>query len=275
MDLSVITPSLNMLDYLKRCHASVVDQPGVSVEHIIMDGCSTDGTAEWLQSTTDAIGVVQRDRGMYDAINKGLQRARGEVLAYLNCDEQYLAGALRFVKEFFEHHPDIEVLAGDTLLIRPDGSLISYRKAYPLPLTLLQAGHLQIHSSSLFFRRRIIDDGLLFNPELKDVGDDEFVAELLRKKYRFAFCKRYLSVFTMTGANRSQNRAAYDEGRAFTPGWVLTLGRPLRVVRWLIKLGHGAYFERMPIVYSVYAPGELTTRRVFAANKASFRWLPG
>jgi glycosyltransferase involved in cell wall biosynthesis len=272
VDVSVVTPSLNMLEYLKRCHASVVDQAGVAVEHIVVDGGSTDGTAEWLRSASNLVRVVGRDRGMYDAINKGMRLARGELLSYLNCDEQYLAGTLQFVTDYFQHHPQTDVLAGDTLLIRPDGSLISHRKAYPLPLTLLQAGHLQIHSSSLFFRRGIIDDGNLFNPDLKNVGDDDFVTRLIRKKYCFAFCRRYLSAFTMTGANRGLSPEAIDEGRAYTPSWILAIAGPMRIARWLIKLAHGAYFERMPIVYSVYEPGEVGARRVFLATKASFRW---
>ena len=275
MDISIITPSLNMLDYLRRCHASIADQKGVSFEHIVMDGGSRDGSAEWLRSSPSVVGVVQPDQGMYDAINKGLRLARGELVSYLNCDEQYLPGTLSFVKEFFDTHPHVDVIAGDTLLIRPDGSLIAYRKAYPLPLTLLLSAHLQFHSSSLFFRRRIVDSGELFDPTLKDVGDQEFVARLIRKKYRFAFCRRYLSAFTMTGANRGENPAARREGlalRASSPHWTYALAGPFRVVRWLIKLTYGAYFERMPIVYSVYDSGDLNFRRVFLASTASFRW---
>ncbi|MBV9325370.1 MAG: glycosyltransferase [Chloroflexi bacterium] len=275
MDISIITPSLNMLDYLRRCHASIADQKGVSFEHIVMDGGSRDGSAEWLRSSPSVVGVVQPDQGMYDAINKGLRLARGELVSYLNCDEQYLPGTLSFVKEFFDTHPHIDVVAGDTLLIRPDGSLIAYRKAYPFPLPLLLSAHLQFHSSSFFFRRRIVDSGELFDPTLRDVGDQEFVARLLRKKYRFAFCRRYLSAFTMTGANRGQNPQARQEGmkmRATRPRWVLTLSRPLRLVRWAIKLLYGAYFERMPIVYAVYDASEVDSRRVFFAKSASFRW---
>jgi len=275
VDISIITPSLNMLDYLRRCHASIADQKGVSFEHIVMDGGSRDGTAEWLGSSDDLVSVVQPDNGMYDAINNGMRLARGELISYLNCDEQNLPGTLRFVKEYFDRHPDIDVIAGDTLLIRPDGSLIAYRKAYPLPLTLLLAAHLQFHSSSFFFRKRIVDSGELFDSRLKDVGDQEFVARLIRKKYRFAFCRRYLSAFTMTGANRGANPAAREEGlalRATRPQWVYTLAGPFRLVRWLIKFMYGAYYERMPIVYSVYESGDANSRRVFLASSASFRW---
>jgi glycosyltransferase involved in cell wall biosynthesis len=113
VNFSVITPSLNMLDYLKRCHASIMDQENITVEHIIMDGGSTDGTEEWLKQNKRAIGVIQKDEGMYNAINKGLSLAQGNIISYLSCDEQYLSGTLSFVKEFMERNPEVDILFGD------------------------------------------------------------------------------------------------------------------------------------------------------------------
>jgi glycosyltransferase involved in cell wall biosynthesis len=275
MDVSVVTPSLNMFDYLKRCHASIVDQQHGMFEHIVVDGGSTDGTAQWLRNTSEAVGIIGPDDGMYDAINKGLKLARGEVLAYLNCDEQYLSGALSRVKNYFAAHPEIDVIAGHTLLIRPNGSLIAFRKVYPLPLPVIRAGHIQMLSSSLFFRRRIIDDGEYFDSRFRDVGDHEFVIRLMSKKYRFAFYREYLSAFTMTGSNRGRNANAFREGNlleAATPPWIIKLSGPLTAVRWSIKLLSGAYFERMPLEYAVYQSGDSDQRTVFVARRASFRW---
>ncbi len=276
MDVSVITPSLNMLDYLKRCHASVVDQHGVNLEHIVMDGCSTDGTAVWLGSTPSLVGVVAPDEGMYDAINKGFHLARGDVLSYLNCDEQYLPGTLSFIKEYFDAHPDVDIIAGDTLLIRPDGSLIAYRKTYPLPLLLVLASDLHVHTSSMFFRRTILDRGDYFDKNFRYVGDQEYFVRLMRKKYRFAFCRRYLSAFTMTGRNRGMTNNAISEGirlRSQVPAAFHSLVGPIHIVRWIIKFLTGSYFQRMPLVYSVYDSSEVSDRRVFVAQSASFRYL--
>src|SRR6185295_19675906 len=72
---------------------------------------------------------VEKDDGMYDAINRGLRRANGEICGYLNCDEQYLPGALREVDEYFQSHPQIDVLFGDAILINSDGVPLSYRRA--------------------------------------------------------------------------------------------------------------------------------------------------
>src|SRR3954447_16040811 len=106
VDISVVTPSYNMLPYLRRACASVADQEGCTFEHIVVDARSTDGTPEWL-ATRGQPHIVEPDRGMYDAVNKGLRVARGGVLAYLNCDEQYLPGTLRFVRERFAQDPSL------------------------------------------------------------------------------------------------------------------------------------------------------------------------
>jgi glycosyltransferase involved in cell wall biosynthesis len=275
MDISVITPSLNMLDYLRRCHASVADQTGVAAEHIVLDACSTDGTVEWLQSTPDLVASIAPDDGMYDAINRGLGLATGDIWSYLNCDEQYLPGTLQFVREYFDSHPEVDVISGDTLLVRPDGTLISYRKTYSLPLPLVLATDLHMHTSSLFFRRSIVDKGNLFDKRYRYVGDQEFVIRLMRNQYRFAFCHRYFSAFTMTGQNIGVSAAALCEGRRLRsqlPRLVMASAGPLHLVRWAMKFLAGAYFQRMPLAYAVYDSADAVERRAFVAHTASFRW---
>jgi len=84
IDISVITPSYNMLPYLRRCAASVADQEGGKFEHIVIDGGSTDGSGEWLAKQGHIRSISEKDNGMYDAINKGLKQANGNILAYIN-----------------------------------------------------------------------------------------------------------------------------------------------------------------------------------------------
>ncbi len=275
MDVSIVTPSLNMRGYLRRCHASIVDQAEVRAEHVVVDGGSRDGTREWLRDQPSIVALTDGDEGMYDAVNQGMRRARGNVLAYLNCDEQYLPGTLALVHRYFREHPTVDVVAGDTLLIRPDGSLIAYRRTYPLPRVLLMAGHLHIHSSSLFFRRRVVEDGNLFNPRLKDVGDYEFVLRLMNQGYRFGFLHAYFSAFTMTGSNRQEGENARVEGRRVRsqqPALLNALGGPLRFGRWMVKAVHGGYYQRTPLTYAVYATDEADARTVFSCSRVSFRW---
>jgi len=275
IDVSVITPSLNMLSYLKRCCASVADQEGVAVEHIVMDGGSTDGTAEWLRQNKRVIGVIQKDKGMYDAINKGLLLANGSIVSYLNCDEQYLPGTLSFVKEYMEQHPEVDILFGDFLLVRPDGSLIAYRKGHPLRWFYIFSSYLYAFSCTMFIRRRVIHDGFRFDERLKDVGDADFVVRVLRSGYRAVHVKRYLAVFTMTGKNKYASQEALLERKrwmASAPLWVRMLKWPLNWIRLFEKLICGCFWEKMPLCYAIYTSEDATERKVFCINRASFRW---
>lgn len=276
-EISIITPSFNALCYLKRCHRSVADQERVRAEHIIVDGGSTDGTIEWLESQPGLLWKSEKDRGMYDAINKGFEKAHGEILGYLNCDEQYLPGTLAFVHEYFQQHPKIDILFGDYLLIHPDGTLISFRKGVTPRLSYILASHLYLLSCTMFFRRRVIDDGYRFNADLRDVGDQDFVVRLLRAGYRAAHVRRYLAVFTMRGENMSMGENARRErtkARNEAPLWIIVFRIPLNILRLAEKFLTGAYFQKTPFEYAVYASDDAVERKVFRVTKATFRWKP-
>ena len=79
MLLSIITPSFRNSAWLKLCIASVADQQGVQVEHIVQDSCSDDGTQEWLAQDPRVKAFIEKDSGMYDAVNRGYRRASGEI----------------------------------------------------------------------------------------------------------------------------------------------------------------------------------------------------
>src|SRR5262245_27194183 len=116
MQFSIVTPSFRSSQWLRLCIASVADQEGVSFEHIVQDSCSDDGTGDWLPSDSRVKAFIEKDQGMYDAVNRGFRRSQGEILAYLNCDEQYLPGALKKVADFFAAHPGVDVAAADTIV---------------------------------------------------------------------------------------------------------------------------------------------------------------
>src|SRR5437660_4692298 len=133
--ISVVTPSFQQLDWLRLALASVADQEGVDVEHIVQDGGSEGVEEMFREMSADSVNshhnpklFVEKDAGMYDAINRGLQRASGEICGYLNCDEQYLPGALSEVANYFSSHPEIDVVFGDAVLTDQQGSPLSYRR---------------------------------------------------------------------------------------------------------------------------------------------------
>ena len=94
MQFSIVTPSFRNSQWLKLCLASVADQQGVELEHIVQDSCSDDGTQDWLPRDRRVRAFIEKDDGMYDAVNRGYRRAQGDILAHLNCDEQGAHGGV-------------------------------------------------------------------------------------------------------------------------------------------------------------------------------------
>jgi glycosyltransferase involved in cell wall biosynthesis len=206
--ISIVTPSYKQLGWLRLALASVADQEGVDVEHIVQDA-GTEGVQQILKSqipfSIDAhhsVKVfVEQDAGMYDAVNRGLARARGDICGYLNCDEQYLPGTLATVANFFAAHPEVDVLFGDMILVNNRAHPISYRRTILPNLRHIRFAHLNTATCATFFRRRLIERGFYFDPQWKSIGDQVWIEALLKAKVKMATLSEALAVFTQTGEN--------------------------------------------------------------------------
>src|SRR5271165_3396999 len=155
MRFSIITPSFRSSAWLKLCIASIADQ-GVELEHIVQDSLSDDGTLDWLLSDPRVKSFAEKDGRMTDATNRGLKKAGGSILAYLNCDEQYLPGTLKAVGEYFERHPRVDLLFADCLVVDGKADCLCYRKVQKPYKYHTLVSHLQTFTCSMFFRRRVI-----------------------------------------------------------------------------------------------------------------------
>ena len=279
MDISIVTPSLNMLPYLKCCAASIADQQGVIAEHIVIDGGSTDGTLDWLAGNPHILSLSEKDRGMYDAVNKGLRLAKGEILAYLNCDEQYLPGTLALVKNYFSENPGMDLLFGNFLVTRPDGSLVAFRKAFMPRRVYIYASYLYTFTCTMFFRRRIVDEGLWFDPELRIAGDAEWLLRVLKSGYYAKHCPAYFSIFTDTGENACRGKVAFAKARkeycGEMPTWVKCGRYLINGVRLAEKILRGNYWQTLPLEYAIYTVDNHVRRTHFAPPKKTFRWKNG
>jgi glycosyltransferase involved in cell wall biosynthesis len=271
---SIVTPSFRNSDWLKLCVASVADQ-GVALEHIVQDAGSDDGTLDWLTGDQRVRAFVERDAGMYDAMNRGLRRAQGELLACLNCDEQYLPGALSAVSDFFERRPEVEMVFGDFVVVNPEGEYLFHRKVLTPRTHHTWVAHLQTFTCATFFRRSLIhEQGLLFDPRYRDVGDGEWMLRLLRRGTRMAVLRRFTSVFTMTGANMSAGANARREARELAqsaPAWARRLKGLLVLQHRLRRLAGGIYFQR-PFSYALHTRTSAGQRVNHAVARPVFRW---
>lgn len=274
MRFSIITPSFRNSDWLRLCIASVADQEGVEVEHIVQDAGSNDGTLDWLPHDQRVQAHVEQDAGMYDAINRGLRRARGDVCAYLNCDEQYLPGALERAGRFFEEQPAIDVLFGDALVVDGAGRYICHRQTLLPFLRHTVACHLGTFSCATFFQRRLIEQGLLFDPGFRATGDADWVVRCLQANVRMAHVRHWLSVFTETGTNLGFTATTAEEmariQRRFPAWWTRT--RLLWATAHRFRRWRAGYYRPQPVRYGIYTLAQPERRTEFHVTSPAFLW---
>jgi glycosyltransferase involved in cell wall biosynthesis len=113
MKVSIVTPSFNQGQFIERTLQSVACQAGVEIEHVVFDGGSTDNTVEVLKNFSPPVRwVSKKDKGQTDAVNQGIRATDGEIMGWLNSDDIYYPGAVAHVVEYFDRHPEIDVVYG-------------------------------------------------------------------------------------------------------------------------------------------------------------------
>ena len=274
MRFSIVTPSFRNSEWLRLCIASVADQEGVEVEHIVQDAGSNDGTLDWLTQDQRVRAYVEKDAGMYDAINRGLNRASGEVVSYLNCDEQYLAGALEKICRFFTQRPELDLAFGDALVVDRQGRYICHRQTLLPSLRHTVACHLGILSCALFFRRRLVERGFLFDPSFRVAGDADFLVRCLQAGLPMAHLPHLLSTFTDSGNNLGLSRAADQEARLIQsrfPAW-WTRARLVWAAAHRFRRWRAGYYRPQPVRYEIYTLAQPGRRTEFQVTSPAFLW---
>ena len=174
LSISVVTPSYNQGQFIERTISSVLDQNVPSLEYMVIDGASTDGTVDVLKKFEDRLTwVSEKDNGQADAINKGIRGTKGEIVGYLNSDDIYYPGALNDVLAFFEKHPEIDVVYGDADHIDLNDSVIEpyYTEDWDYDRFKEVCFLCQ---PSVFFKRRLVKVVGLFDSTLRYCMDYEY-----------------------------------------------------------------------------------------------------
>jgi len=184
--ISVVTPSFNSIHTIRQTLDSVVRQKYPSFEHIVMDGGSTDGTVDVLKEFPHVRWVSERDQGHYHAMNKGIERATGEIVNILNADDCYREGALQRVGEAFRAHPDWDALFGDIRYVDAHGKEIyrRYEAVYDYDVLRFSGVCYVIHQT-LFVKRSVHDRiGVYLHERFRNSCDYEFILRMGREGCR-------------------------------------------------------------------------------------------
>jgi len=156
--VSIVTPSFNQAAYLEQALRSVLEQDGVEIEYIVIDGGSTDGSVDLIKKYASRLTywVSEKDSGQAEAINKGMQQAHGEIIAWLNSDDYYLPGAVSAAVRTFEQNPEAVLVYGDMLAVDANGQMINHLHYRPLTLEDLLCFEI-IGQPAVFMRRAVFE----------------------------------------------------------------------------------------------------------------------
>jgi glycosyltransferase involved in cell wall biosynthesis len=170
--ISIITPSLNRAGMIQTAVESVLAQNHPNMEHIIIDGGSSDGTLDILAKYPHLQVVSGRDSGMYAALNRGLGLAKGGIIAFLNTDDEYLPGALSRISSAFEEF-DADALAGQAQMLGLGQDQVVTLNQYMDPFDTILMG-VPIFNA-WFFRAGVFNQLGSFDTSFRIAGDREFL----------------------------------------------------------------------------------------------------
>ncbi|CAN2050564.1 Glycosyl transferase family 2 [Candidatus Magnetomoraceae bacterium gMMP-13] len=278
MKFSIITPSYNGYSSIKRMIGSVRGQitDDIEVEHFVQDACSTDGTQEfltrlcksnkWSEPDEKRIKhlnnhrilrdknyrlswISEPDKGMYDAINKGWEKASGQVFSWLNCDEQYVPGILQKISDIFKKYPNVEMVYGNTIVVDEFGNPLSARKDLQLNHFIIKNTFLYVFSGSYFFRRSLWDKNLLrLDDSFRYSADMDTILCLLSAGIKTHFFNEYLSLFQWDGDSISTHPAKPKETsfiqEKYGASSIRAFRNMVRAMRWGLRLIRGHYLPQ-------------------------------
>lgn len=226
--ITIISPTLNHACFIEQTINSVLNQKYPDLEYIVVDGGSTDGTMEILKKYDKYVTwISETDNGQVDAINKGLRKADGEIVAYLNTDDFYAPGALLKIGTFFRDNPTAQIVTGKCqnvdIVGKPIRSIITiYKNAW------LFLGNTQflkilnyIAQPATFWRKSLHSSIGYFNLSYRYAMDYDFWLRAVSNE-KLHFINSYLASFrihpaSITSSNsRGQFLEEYEVAKQYS-----------------------------------------------------------
>jgi glycosyltransferase involved in cell wall biosynthesis len=248
MKISIITATYNSSSVVARCIASVDEQTHPDIEHIIVDGASTDNTLEIIQKTPNLVTQIisEPDKGIYDALNKGIKLATGDIIGFLHSDDCfYSPEIIKYITNAFKD--DVDVLYGDLIFVdkKDSNKIVRYWKSKPFEQKLLRQGWMPPHPT-LFMRREVYEKHGSFNTNLKCAADYDFILRVFQDQslnviyLPEVITKMQIGGVSTTGFKSLINKKREDylvlkSNRIPYPLWVLFLKNILKIPQLFLK----------------------------------------
>ena len=187
--ITVITPSYNQAQFLERTIQSVLNQNYPNLQYAVIDGNSTDHSSEIIKKYADKLDfhIIESDRGQVDAINKGLTRATGDILCYINSDDTLLPSSLHTVGNHFLNNPSSNWVIGNCLEIDAHDNVIGRLDTTPvssLAHALTRNERLEIPQPAIFWRKSLSDSLGLFSENYNFAFDYDLWCRFLAAGYK-------------------------------------------------------------------------------------------
>ena len=223
MRVSIITVCYNRKHTIVKSIESVLEQDYSNIEYIIVDGDSTDGTKEIIQSYSEKITryLSEPDKGMYDAINKGLSMASGDIIGLMHSDDEfYDKTVISKIIAAFQNLHDTDGVYGNGLYISNDSEerIVRNRIGGDYDFEKLKSGWLPLHPT-VYLKKSIIEKYGGYNLDFKIASDTEFLLRYLYKhKIKMKYIDTYFVKMRMGGLSTSYSRAfevLYEDYRIY------------------------------------------------------------
>lgn len=190
--VSIVTPCYNTAKFLQAAIESVLAQDYPRIEYIVIDGGSTDGTIEILKRYGGCLRYVsEKDLGPADAIHKGFARATGDIVGWLNADDTYQPGSVRFAAEYLAAHPQTDVVYGDGWWHTEDGQAIRRYPTLPFDARVLERDCFICQPAA--FLRASAYQSCPIDRELKLNFDYDLWIRMSKQGRRFDYVPRHLA----------------------------------------------------------------------------------
>jgi glycosyltransferase involved in cell wall biosynthesis len=201
--ISVITINLNNLQGLKTTINSVLSQDYSDIEYIIIDGGSTDGSCEFISSVSSKLSyfICEKDEGIYSAMNKGIVKAKGDYLIFLNSGDFFARPDS--LSSIYLNSIDKSIIYGN-MLLEKNGNLTV--KRYPQKLGINFFLHDTLPHPSTLIRRNLFEKFNLYNTNYSIISDWAFFIDaIIKKKVSYQYVDSVISVFNLNGVSSQSN----------------------------------------------------------------------